>query len=95
MRAVIVGGDSVEHTRRTLIARGFDKIDHWPGRKSSYLRRPLPHGVDLYVIVLDYISHNLARRIKQAARQQAQTVEFIGRKSGPSHPAVLEPEVAS
>lgn len=85
MRAVIVGGDSVEPARRSLMARGYDKIDHWPGRKSSYLRRPLPHGVDLYVFVLDYVSHNLARRIKLAARQQAQPVEFIGRKSGPSH----------
>jgi hypothetical protein len=84
MRAVIVGGDSVEHTRRELAARGFDQIDHWPGRKSSDLRRPLPHAVDLYVIVLGYVNHNLARRIKLAARQQDQPVEFVGRKAGPA-----------
>jgi hypothetical protein len=83
MRAVIIGGDSIEHARRDLAARGYDKIEHWPGRKSSDLRRPLPQGVDLYVIVLGYVSHNLARRIKQAARQQTQALEFIGRRAGP------------
>jgi hypothetical protein len=48
------------------------------------LRRPLPHAVDLYVIVLGYVNHNLARRIKLAARQQDQPVEFVGRKAGPA-----------
>lgn len=90
MRAVIVGGDSIEHARRDLAARGFDKIEHWPGRKSSDLRRPLPQGVDLYVIVLGYVSHNLARRIKLAARQREHALEFIGRRIGPSaHPTLV------
>lgn len=80
MRALIVGGDHIEPTRRALQAQGFEDILHWSGRKTGDLTRPIPDRVGQVVIMLDYINHNLARRMRQVARTRNIRLDFVGRK---------------
>lgn len=80
MRALIVGGDHIEPTRRALEARGYDDIVHWTGRKTSDLTRPFPSRIEHMVIVLDYINHNLAKRMKKLAREHAIQIDYVRRK---------------
>ena len=80
MRALIVGGDHIEPTRRALQAQGFQDIVHGSGRKTGDLTRPMPARVGHMVIMLGYINHNLARRMRQIARAQNIRLDFVGRK---------------
>lgn len=84
MRALIVGGDQITTARRELQASGYHDIIHWDGRKCSDLRRAIPGGLDRIVIMLGYVSHNLARRVKDSARARHIPVAFIGRKQAGS-----------
>lgn len=80
MRAMIVGGDNIDATRRALIAGGYSDVVHWSGRKRSDLTRAVPAGIEHMVIMLAFVNHNLARRMKQVARSQRISVAYIGRK---------------
>lgn len=80
MRAMIIGGDNVMVTRRSLEASGYADIVHWSGRKRSDLRRDMPCGVVHMVIMLNFVNHNLARRMKLLAQQQQISVAYVGRK---------------
>jgi hypothetical protein len=80
MRAMIVGGDNIDATRRALIAGGYSDVVHWSGRKRSDLTRTVPAGIGHMVIMLEFVNHNLARRMKQVARTQRISVAYIGRK---------------
>lgn len=80
MKAMIVGGDRIGTTRRALLASGYADIVHWSGRKPADLTRPLPTGVAHVVIMLDFINHNLARRMKELARERRISVAYVGRK---------------
>ncbi len=80
MRAMIVGGDNIDATRRALIAGGYSDVVHWSGRKRSDLTRTVPAGIEHMVIMLEFVNHNLARRMKQVARTQRISVAYIGRK---------------
>lgn len=80
MRAMIVGGDKVDATRRALLAGGYSDVVHWSGRKHSDLTRAVPTGIGHMVIMLAFVNHNLARRMKQVARAQRISVSYIGRK---------------
>ncbi|BEV71222.1 hypothetical protein THUN1379_07040 [Paludibacterium sp. THUN1379] len=82
MKALIVGGDTVETVRRQLAARGYDQVEHWQGRKTGDCRRSFPRQVDLIVIMLGYVNHNLCKRVRQEAQRQDWPLEFCGRKAG-------------
>ncbi|MDC7707097.1 DUF2325 domain-containing protein [Vogesella indigofera] len=80
MRAMIIGGDKVETTRRALQASGYADVLHWSGRKSSDLKREFPSRVAHMVIILDYVNHNLAKRMRLIARERQISVAYVGRK---------------
>ncbi|MBV8047053.1 MAG: DUF2325 domain-containing protein [Paludibacterium sp.] len=82
MRALIVGGDTVETVRRQLAARGYDQVEHWEGRKTGDCRRTFPRRIDLVVVMLGYVNHNLCKRVRQEALRQDWPVEYFGRKVG-------------
>ncbi|MDC7690544.1 DUF2325 domain-containing protein [Vogesella indigofera] len=80
MRAMIIGGDKVETTRRALQASGYADVLHWSGRKSGDLKREFPARVAHMVIILDYVNHNLAKRMRLIARARQISVAYVGRK---------------
>ncbi|MDC7718553.1 hypothetical protein PQU95_15195 [Vogesella sp. DC21W] len=57
MRAMIVGGDNIDATRRALIAGGYSDVVHWSGRKRSDLTRAVPAGIGHMVIMLEFVNH--------------------------------------
>lgn len=81
-KALIVGGDTVEQVRRRLAAQGYQAVDHWEGRKSGDCRRAFPQHVDLVVVMLAYVSHNLVRRVRQQAARNDWQIEYHGRRQG-------------
>lgn len=53
---------------------------HGRACKHSDLTRAVPTGIGHMVIMLAFVNHNLARRMKQVARAQRISVSYIGRK---------------
>ncbi|HTP65279.1 MAG TPA: DUF2325 domain-containing protein [Geobacteraceae bacterium] len=63
MTALIVGGDYVESIRKAIAERGMERIEHWNGRKPGDLRKTLPKGTKLIVVLYDYLSHSMLRKV--------------------------------
>lgn len=77
---VVVGGDSVEAIKQRLGTEGAQTIEHWSGRRSRDLQRFLPKDTEAVVIVLDRISHALARKVRAEAGRRGIPISFMGRK---------------
>jgi hypothetical protein len=67
MTALIVGGDYIESIRKEMSARGVERIEHWNGRKPRDLRKTLPKGTELIVILYDYLSHRMLKKVNADA----------------------------
>ncbi|SDL27332.1 DUF2325 domain-containing protein [Halarsenatibacter silvermanii] len=69
MSALVVGGDNLGVIKDNLRDMGFDSIYHVTGRKKKRARQiSIPDGVDLILILTDYIHHNLMKMVKEEAK---------------------------
>jgi hypothetical protein len=67
MSALIVGGDHIESIRREISLRGMSRVEHWNGRKPGDLRKTLPKGTKLVVVLYDFVSHNMLKKVNSDA----------------------------
>lgn len=79
MTILVVGGDSAEMFRR-YAAETRRHVEHWSGRKSRDLVRPIPKSTAAVVVVLDRVSHALVKRVRREATRRGLPVYF--RKRG-------------
>ena len=77
---VVVGGDSVEAIKQRFGIDGAQTIEHWSGRRSRDLQRSLPKDTEAVVVILDRISHALARKVRAEAGRRGLPISFMGRK---------------
>jgi len=82
MSALIVGGDRVGPYRDYLVGQGFGPVRHWTGRKQSECHRSIPVDTRVVVVMVDFINHGLARKIRRAADDMAVPVVFSRRSIG-------------
>ena len=64
MTALIVGGDKLGNIPDLLIERGIHEYIHWPGRKKGMRKKSIPTNIDMVIVLVDYIEHNLSEIIK-------------------------------
>ena len=76
---VIVGADHLGHIEKNLNQMGFKNILHIKGRKESESRFQLPQEADAVLVLLDFVSHNLAKATKDKARKQSLPICFAKR----------------
>jgi hypothetical protein len=67
MTALIVGGDYIESLKKAMATRGMERIEHWNGRKPGDLRKRLPKGTELIVILYDFLSHRMLKKVNADA----------------------------
>lgn len=77
---LVVGGDSAEVFRRRA-GKAQGQIEHWSGRKTRDLARPIPKAIDIIVVVLDRVSHALVKRVRLEASRRDIPIHFQ-RRSG-------------
>lgn len=82
MAALIVGGDRVGTYKDFLAEKGFEPVRHWSGRKQSECHRSIPVDTRVIVVLVDYVNHGLARKIRQAAGDMEVPVVFSRRSVG-------------
>ena len=75
---LIVGGDSAEAFRQRTTGR-ISRVEHWSGRKHRDLVRTIPKATEAVVVVLDRVSHALAKRVRGEASRRGLPVYFLKR----------------
>lgn len=68
MTALIVGGDKLGNIPDVLTERGIQEYIHWPGRKKGMRKKSIPANVDMIIVFVDYIEHNLSEIIKEQSK---------------------------
>jgi len=82
MAALIVGGDRVGTYKDFLAERGYGPVRHWSGRKQSECHRTIPIDTRVVVVMVDYVNHGLARKIRRSADEMDVPVVFSRRSVG-------------
>ena len=82
MAALIVGGDRVGTYKDFLAGQGYGPVRHWSGRKQSECHRIIPIDTRVVVVMVDYVNHGLARKIRQSADDMDVPVVFSRRCIG-------------
>ena len=75
MTILIVGGDSAETFRQRAAGRQGHVL-HWSGRKTRDTGKAIPKDTEAVVVVLDRISHALARKVRTEAARRGLPVFF-------------------
>jgi len=76
---LVVGADHLGNITDKLKSSGFKEIIHLDGRKVNMVKRQIPEHVDIVFVMTDYINHNLAKVIKQKAKDQHKPIYFVKR----------------
>ena len=91
MSILVVGGDSAEIFRQqTGGVHGY--VQHWSGRKNRDLTKSIPKDTEVVVVVLDRVSHGLARKVRTEATRRGLPVFFQkrARLGGPTDRGPLD-----
>lgn len=75
MAILIVGGDSAE-TFRQWAAQRHGQVEHWSGRKTRDVGKSIPKNTAAVVVILDRVSHSLARKVRSEATRRGLPVFF-------------------
>lgn len=75
MSILVVGGDSAEVFRQRAAARQRH-VEHWSGRKTRHAGKAIPKDTEAVVVVLDRVSHALAKKVRSEATRRGLPVFF-------------------
>ena len=76
MAILVAGGDSVKAITQRARAGGHGCVEHWSGRKTRDSAKAIPKDTEAVVIVLDLVSHKLARKVRTEAARRGLPVFF-------------------
>ncbi|MEO5956146.1 MAG: DUF2325 domain-containing protein [Nitrospiraceae bacterium] len=89
MSILVVGGDSAEVFRQQASGwHGY--VDHWSGRKTRDMAKSIPKDTEAVIVVLDRVSHGLARKVRTEAARRGLPV-FFQKRARQAGPADLDP----
>lgn len=93
--ALIVGADYIDPLKKTMAEMGNFQVEHWTGRKSGDVRRSIPKNVDLIIVLCDYVSHGLVRKVREDARALGLPVLYCRRSLNELREKIREYSVAA
>ena len=76
---LVVGGDRVGEIETMLYEKGFQHVYHVSGRKKSDVKATIPADVEMVVVFINFVNHNLSRNIKKLAKQNRVPIVFCRR----------------
>ncbi|OEF98861.1 dihydroorotate dehydrogenase [Vulcanibacillus modesticaldus] len=79
MSIVIVGGDHLGNIDKKLYRMGFQSILHIKGRKVSDIKKFIPKQTNVVLVLTDYVNHNLAKKVKERAKENSLPIYFSKR----------------
>ena len=76
---LLIGADQVDAIKKELAAAGLTRVEHWSGRKPGDRKRALPHDTGLLVVMTDFVSHGLVRKVREDAARRHVDVLYCRR----------------
>jgi hypothetical protein len=76
---LVIGGDRLGNIVNLLQEQGFQEIHHVSGRKSSQIGVKIPTGVEMILVLTDFVNHNLAKVVKSQAKDRHLPILFCKR----------------
>ena len=67
MTVLIVGGDRISSIAKFLAQNGYGDIEHWDARRNGDTHRFIPQKTRLVVILINFLNHGMAKKIKRDA----------------------------
>lgn len=80
---LIVGGDKIQGIKNVLSHFEVDDINHWSGRKVGDSNKVIPQDTQLIVLITDWISHKLTKKIKENAAKRGVRIVYTPNGSAP------------
>lgn len=94
MSVMVVGGDYLGTIEKNLYSLGVSELLHLDGRKGSKKGRVhIPQQVACILVFTDYINHNTAKLIKDAAKLQGVPSFFSKRSWGAMEASNIQAEL--
>lgn len=69
MGIMVVGGDNIRNINCHLCEEGFCVIKHVDGRKKNHKCIEIPKGVEMILVLTDFINHKLCEHIKKESKK--------------------------
>ncbi|KUO64137.1 MAG: hypothetical protein APF84_08490 [Gracilibacter sp. BRH_c7a] len=88
MSILVIGGDYLGNITQKLSGMGFDKIEHNPGRNRRSLI--IPQKTDVVLVLIDYINHDLAWKVKEQTREKGIRTVFARRAWSHIHSTLIK-----
>ncbi|GEM_PF-1112812 len=79
MFILLIGGDKLGNINEKLMQNGFKDIEHITGRKKDAKNFKIPRNIDLIMVLVDYVGHQLTRIVKEESRRCNVKVVFSKR----------------
>ena len=76
---MIVGADHLGNIEEKLYNLGYHNIIHIKGRKDLDVKKKMPKDIKMVLVLTDYINHNLAKKIKEEAKEYSLPIIFSKR----------------
>jgi hypothetical protein len=70
MKVLVIGADHLGSLTKNLQDLGIKQILHWKGRNHEEVRKKIPDGIEVIILLCDFVNHNLVYRIKSEARRR-------------------------
>lgn len=87
---MVVGADHLGNITEKLLRTGFGEVYHIDGRKVNSVKKGIPESIDIVFVLTDYVNHNLAKIIKQKAKDQAKPIYFVKRSWSSIYPVIQQ-----
>ncbi|MFZ3589318.1 DUF2325 domain-containing protein [Bacillus sp. DJP31] len=87
---MVVGADHLGTITGKLLNTGFGEVLHIDGRKVNSVKKGIPESIDMVFVLTDYVNHNLAKVIKQKAKEQSKPIYFVKRSWSSIYPVIQE-----
>lgn len=87
---LVIGGDRLGNIVELLQREGFNEVHHVSGRKSSQTGVKIPAGVRMILVLTDFVNHNLAKTIKNQAKDREVPILFCKRSCASITKALLQ-----
>jgi hypothetical protein len=71
MSVLIIGGDKISRLHSLLSSLGVEKTHHWDSRRNATTHKKLPSGIDMVVMLTDFLNHNAMYHFKKEAKKSA------------------------
>lgn len=79
MCILLIGGDKLGNITEKLIQNGFNDIEHITGRKKDAKSFRMPSHIDLVMVLVDFVGHQLTKIVKEESRRSNVKVVYSKR----------------